>query len=367
MTPADKLSVARSRLLLDHPFFGVLALRLGLHEEKSIQTLATDGRKIIYNPSFVETLNLELCSSALAHEVMHNVLEHCTRRNNRHRMKWNIATDYAVNPILKEAGMRLGDTWLYEPKYEGMSADEIYDMLPDMPDEAGGGGAGPGQPSPLCDVMQADDADAEELSVEWKLATVQAAKAGAAQGSLPGTLKKILGEIISPAVPWRDVLRRFMTERARDDYSFRRPNPYFLNSGFYLPTLDGVGMGEIVIGMDTSGSVMNVIDKFGATVKDIIASCSPSRVHVIYCDAKVNLVQTFEHGQEVTFKAVGGGGTDFRPVFEHVKKESIKPACLLYLTDMYGSFPTEAPEYPVMWCATSGVVGPFGETLRIGG
>ena len=357
---ATKLSIARSRLLLDHPFFGVLALRLQLIEDESIPTLATDGNRIIYNPQFVDQLTVELCSSAIAHEVMHCVLEHISRRIAREPRRWNQACDFAANPILKDAGLPLGAGWLYNPGYVGKSAEEIYTMLPE--DDGGD--------DPLCDIQQPQggasaDASAESIAIEWKIATVQAAKAAQAQGSLPAQLKKILDDVLTPDIPWRDALASFMTERIKDDYTWRRPNPYYAHTGVYLPTMDGIGMGEMVIALDTSGSVLSVIDEFGSTVKDIVAAVCPQRVHVVYCDAVVNRVDVFERGQELSFEAVGGGGTDFRPVFDYIKNNSINPACTLYLTDMYGTFPQEKPEYPVLWCATSDIRGPFGDTLRI--
>jgi predicted metal-dependent peptidase len=63
-------------------------------------------------------------------------------------------------------------------------------------------------------------------------------------------------------------------------------------------------------------------------------------------------------------KALGGGGTDFAPVFKHVEEQGIEAACLVYLTDMYGSFPKSAPDYPVLWVSTSHIDNaPFGEVL----
>ena len=361
MTEADsKLSIARTRLLLDHPFFGVLALRLRLQAREDIPTLATDGQHIFYNPQFIEGLELPLCSSAIAHEVMHCVLTHIHRRGGRQPQRWNHACDYALNPILKDAGMPLGEGWLYNPTWVGMSADEIYNLLPEeLEGEA------------LCEVLDtaggigASDDLSDEVAAEWKLATVQAAKQAQGRDKLPAQVKRLLDDVLTPAIPWRDVLNRFMTERVKDDYSWRRPNPFYAHTGIYLPIMDGVGMGEVVIALDTSGSVTSVLDEFGSTVKDILHATKPQRVHVVYCDARVNRVDTFGHGQEITFESVGGGGTDFRPVFEHVAQAGIRPECLLYLTDMYGSFPEHTPEYPVMWCATSDVRGPFGETLRI--
>ena len=350
-----KLSVARSRLLLDHPFFGVLALRLCLKEDTSIPTLDTNGADIIYSPDFVNDLSMELCISAIAHEVMHCILGHISRRAAREPKRWNAACDFVANLILKDANMRLGDGWLCDPQYAGMSADEVYAILPEDCGEA------QDEILPAGTGIQGE----EQAALEWKLATIQAAKAAQSRGQLPQSVQKILDDVLTPNIPWKDVLATFMTERVKDDYSWRRPNPLYISSGVYLPVMDGVGMGEVVIGLDTSGSVLDVIDEFGSTVKDICAAASPQRVHVVYCDSHVNRVDVFERGQALSFSAVGGGGTDFRPVFDYVKNNSINPACLLYLTDMYGSFPDEPPAYPTLWCATSDVRGPFGDTLRI--
>lgn len=360
LTAAAKLSAARAQLLLDHPFFGVLALRLTLQESAPIPTLATDGRHIFFNADFVNDLPMGLCISAMAHETLHCVLEHNHRIAGREHRRWNYACDYALNPILKDAGLALGDDWLYNPAWRGMSADEIYPLLPEeLQGEA------------LCDVLSpapgggaSGEEMSDDLATEWKLAAVQAARQVGAD-RIPGQMRKVLDDILTPPIPWRDVLAQFMTERVKDDYSWRRPNPYYIRSGFYMPVMDGVGMGEVVIALDTSGSVASVLDEFGSTVKNILAAAKPSRVHVIYCDAEVNRVDTFERGQEITFEAVGGGGTDFRPVFTHVAQAGIQPACLLYLTDMYGRFPEEAPSYPVLWCATTDERGPIGDTLRI--
>lgn len=352
MTPT-KLSVARSRLLLDHPFFGVLALRLQFVEDTSIPTLAVDGKSIFYNPQFVDGLSDELCRSAIAHEVMHPVLDHISRRKGRARRRWNAACDYAANLILSDAGLPMGAGWLINRAYRGMSAEEIYDALPDDFDSA------------QDEIREGDATSSEDDALEWKLATVQAAKMAQSRGALPGSLKRLLDDALAPPIPWREALAQFMTERTKDDYSWRRPNAYYAHTGVYLPSMDGVGMGEVVIALDTSGSVLSVLDEFGSTVKDVLNATKPSRVHVVYCDAAVNHVDAFDRGQEITFEAHGGGGTDFRPVFDYVAENNIRPACLLYLTDMYGAFPDSPPEYPTLWCATSDVPAPFGDVIRI--
>lgn len=353
-----QLEHARTRLLLKFPFFGTLAMRLGLHEDTTIPTLATDGRKMFYNPEFVlARLDRDTSMSAVSHEVGHCILEHCSRRGQRNPGKWNRATDYSVNDMLKQAGFVLGDTWLWDTKYQGMTEDKIYSLLPDQP--------GDGEGEALCDVRDAKDDDA--IRAEWQGAVVQAANATRGRGKLPSQVEVFIKEILAPAVPWQERLARFMTEKTKDDYSWSRPNKFFIQSGTYIPSLDGVGMGEVVIGLDTSGSVISVLDEFGAHVQNILAAANPLRIHLVYCDARVNHVRTFERGEAITFEAVGGGGTAFEPVFDWVSEQSIRPAALLYLTDMYGSFPDQAPDYPTIWCSTTErYEAPFGETIYVG-
>lgn len=357
---AEKLTLARSRLIMDQTFFGVLALRLIPEERLDLpyKTLGVDGRKLFYDPEWILEQPIDMCITGVAHEVMHCALTHMLRREGRDPHKWNAAADYAINLILADAGFTPIPGWLLDRKYEGMSADEIY---LDLPDSAAG----------FCMIYDgnADGNDVSDgagtLEMDWSIATVQAAEAARTIGKLPGGLARLLKDITAPPIPWKDVLATFMTERVKDDYSWRRSNPFYSRSGFMLPIMDGVGMGEVVIALDTSGSVQSVLDEFGSTVRSILDATRPSRVHVIYCDAEVNRVDVFERGQSVNFETVGGGGTAFEPVFEYVENAGIQPACLLYLTDMYGSFPPSAPAYPVLWCATSETTGPFGQTIRI--
>ena len=355
---ADKMSMARARLLLDHPFFGVLALRLTLIPDDSVKTLCTNGKVIRYSPAFMEQQSASIVSSCIAHEVVHAMLEHCSRRGSRSPKKWNVAADYLVNAMLKSAGIELGGGWLYDPQYEGMFVEQVYDLLPMSEDDL---------PEELCEVEQLPPDEQEELSVDWKLATVQAAKGQMGRGHVPDTVKRLLQDILTPKVNWRSAMFEFMSEKVRDSYDYSKFNPYYMEQGIYLPVLGGRGMGEVVIALDTSGSVQQVIDAFGAHCKDVAAMTSPARVHIIYCDARVNKVQTFERGEELAFESVGGGGTDFRPVFDYIQDNAIQPAAVLYLTDMYGRFPEHAPEYPVLWCATTDVQGPFGRTIKIEG
>lgn len=351
---AHKLTRARTQLLLDFPFFGELALRLRLQEDDSVKTLAVDGRTIFYNPEFVGKLSENLSKSAMGHEVGHCVLDHIGRRDGRDPKRWNHAGDYFINAMLKDCGLEIGENWLYDPAYANMTTDQIYALLPDMPE----GNA-------LDDCRDGDPDTNDVNATDWKIATIQAANTAKAMGKLPASLARFVEELTTPKVDWRDRLRRFVTEISRDDYSWMRPNRRFLGQGLYLPSLYSETMGEIVVAIDTSGSIdQATLNAFGGEIKAIVQSARPSKTTVIYCDAAVNHVDEFAPNDELHFEMHGGGGTDFRPAVNYVAKKGLNPACFIYLTDLYG--PTgDDPGFPFMWCCTTDVVAPWGETVPI--
>jgi predicted metal-dependent peptidase len=358
---AEKLTIARAQLLLNkgHGFFGMLALRLKLVEDPTVKTLCVDGKRISYNPDFVlNQLSDSLTRSALAHEVMHCVFQHIGRRGDRDPRKWNKAGDYAINLVLEDAGFEVGKSWLLNHAYVNMTADEIYNLLPDED----GGHEGD---DPLDEIGDGGE-DHEVTDVEWKIAAVQAATASKANGTLPGALKRFVEEITAPPkVDWRQQLRQFVTEVSKDDYAWTRPNRRYLAAGLYLPGLWSESMGEVAIGIDTSGSIdQDTLNAFGAEIKAIASAVRPSKIHVIYCDMEVNHVDVFDATQELHFDMHGGGGTDFRPPFEYLQEQGITPRCFIYLTDLYGPGP-ESVDFPVLWVSTTDEVAPTGQTIHI--
>lgn len=357
-TVLQQLTRARTALILDQPFFGVLALRLQLIEDNNHKTLAVNGRQVFYNANFVASLTPALTKSALAHEVFHCVYDHISRRGSRNPRKYNMAGDYVINAALKDSGFEIGDGWLYNSAYAGMSSDEIYNLIPDNDNKNDEG--------PLDEILDGDPSETEIEATDWKIATIQAAGAAKAMGKLPASLQRFIDELTIPKIDWKSALQRFVTETSKNDYSWLRPNRRFVAQGMFLPTLYSEAMGEIVVAIDTSGSIdQATLNTFGAEVKAIVQSVRPSTTHVVYCDAAINHVDTFEPNDELKFEMYGGdGGTDFCPPFEYVTKHDVKPVCMVYLTDGYGPFP-KTPDYPVLWICTSDVVAPFGETVAI--
>jgi predicted metal-dependent peptidase len=209
--------------------------------------------------------------------------------------------------------------------------------------------------------------DAETLENEWKIASIQAAIQAKSRGNLPGSLAGMVKESAKPKVNWRAELRRFMQQAAKDDYSWRRPNARYMARGLYMPSLHSEQMGPVVIAIDTSGSIgEEELQGFMGETESAIEEGKPEYALVIQADAAISHVERYErHEPFVTPKVHGRGGTDFRPVFDYIEREDVQPACLIYLTDLYGPYPEFAPGYPVLWVCTNDQQANWGETIRL--
>jgi predicted metal-dependent peptidase len=201
---------------------------------------------------------------------------------------------------------------------------------------------------------------------EWGIAAEQALQSAKAWGHEPAGIERPLSESRQSQQDWRAILRDFVTATAPADYRWTPPNRCYIASGLYLPSVERQGLGEIVIAVDTSGSIGRLeLEQFAAETSAISEEAQPEAIHVVYCDAAVQYAQEFRPLEPVQLEPKGGGGTDFRPAFEWVAKNNIVPVCLIYLTDLCcDSFP-ESPEYPVLWVTDSRRTARFGETVRI--
>jgi predicted metal-dependent peptidase len=133
-----------------------------------------------------------------------------------------------------------------------------------------------------------------------------------------------------------------------------------------MPGLYSERMGPIDVVIDTSGSIDGpTLNAFAAEIRAIANSARPEKIRVIYCDADINHVDEFGPNDDLTIEPHGGGGTDFRPIFAKNAADGYAPAALVYLTDLYGPQPADAPDYPVLWCCTTNVTGAFGETVKL--
>lgn len=368
MNHAEKLKKARIQLILDHPFFASLALRLSYMEDNQVQTAITNGKNIRYNPAFIEKLPIKQVAAIIAHEVLHISSLHHTRRANRDKAIWNKAADYAINPLLRKAKFQLPDNALLDDRFQNMSAERIYSILIKENLSEGQDNSAPQNDGNMGDVDDLPETEnKQEAEAQVKQTITQAAMTARAQGNLPEFIERIVSETIKAKISWRETLQRFFTEVVKDDYTWTKPSARYLYSGLYLPSLEVPRLGTTVLIVDTSYSISNDrINAFGAEIQEITSSFKIP-LTVIYVDTKVQAVQEIDPDEPICLTPKGGGGTDFKPGFEFIDDHNLDPEIVVYLTDGEClSFPP-APEYNVLWAQFGDFDfdPPFGEVNQI--
>ena len=197
------------------------------------------------------------------------------------------------------------------------------------------------------------DITAEEQA--WDEAMHQALNIARAEGKVPGQVEETIQGAHASALDWRTLLRRYMTDTAKRDYTWSRPNRRFIDSGLYLPAMHSEAMGTIAVLLDTSGSIYSYLDtlaSFWTEVREVAHELNPERVIILQVDTLITDVAEYA-GEDLPeeLEAKGGGGTDFRPGFAWLDAEGIEPACCLYFTDMEcSSYPETEPSFDVLFC-----------------
>ena len=420
----NKLVSARTRLILDKPFLGALVLRLPMMEGDPswCKTTFSDGKTLYYNAEYVNSLDIDQTQFALSHEALHCALSHFYRRGHRIKTRWDLACDYAVNPLLINDGLKPTPDAAYLEQYKGMTAEEIYPCLDDEDDEddeqeqdsdtddnedlenkhqgdagnddserdpeqddqsdsekepeqddrsegagknqhenqSNGGSAAP-EPQPMSGQEQ------EDLNTQWQQRLAAAAQTAHQRGQLGGEMARMVDFLLQPRLPWRMLLQRYMTMTARDDYSYSRPSSRRGNPAVF-PRLRSSETSVVVV-IDTSGSISE--EEIGEFISEInaIKSHVTARITLLTCDSELN------HGCPWYFDpwddfsrdiAIhGGGGTNFRPPFEWIENQDRAPDLLVYFTDAMGIFPRAEPMYPVLWLVKGQATVPFGQRVQL--
>ena len=366
----EKLITARIGLLLRAPFFGNLATRMNLiNADDWCPTAATDGRKFYYNSEFVNNLPLKQLEFLVGHEVLHAVYDHMGRRGNRDPKLWNIADDYCVNWDLVE--QRVGDKIpiaLYDSKYKGMSAEEVYDDLYENADKIN-----------IDDLMKRlldehldgegddgeDDGDGDKpgngrpkLSPEEKKAirdeireAVLAAANAAGAGNIPGGVKRMIRDLTDPVMNWRELLQQQIESTVKSDFTWARPSRRSWHMDAVMPGMKPGEQIDVVIGIDTSGSITDTDLKiFLSEIKGIMESYDEYRIHVVGWDTEVHNSAVFTSDNIANieeFEPGGGGGTDPHCVWRWLQDNEIEPKKLIMFTDycFFGWSPNEVEQY----------------------
>ena len=409
-----RLLLSRMRILNTHGFYGLLLMHMVYSIDENAGTAYTDGIRIAFGPEFLDSLTDSELDFVMMHEILHVVLQHCIRGEDRDHERMNIACDIVVNSnILLENNMdrrsitlaQWGESMHIAPDgKEGheYTAEQVYDMLPptppkkknglpptagwqegrakqvqDTPEDLLSGGKIWDDHSQWSRYEESDtlrDVWVKQFSEACEAITIREKTIG--RGTLPVFAQRLLEKLRDPQVDWRTILNEFVQEEV-NDYSFSPPDRRFQESPFFLPDFNELGKNgepvDILFMIDTSGSmsdkeitaafseVKGAIDQFDGKLKGWLG----------FFDAAIIEPKPFESVDDVLkIKPAGGGGTDFQIIFEYVHQhmENKLPACIIILTDGYAPFPQEhlARDIPVLWLIDNNdIEPPWGKIARI--
>lgn len=401
MDARGKITKARINMLLNYAFFGILSLRLQLVEDSSVPTAGTDGKKLYYNPKFIDDMSDNDIIFIILHEVMHCALRHIWRQGTRDKHIFNMACDYAIHSIIdSDSGnnMTIPKFCLFDKKFNGMSAEQIYDIIVDNPkhqqmaqqmkdmENGNGNGKSGHSNSPLMDDHSkwGKAANGEEESQaqksaqqqDWEAAVINAAKQvandGKQAGSVPGYFKRLIKDITEPTKDWRILLREFI-EPEPNDYTFTLPD-YRLDYdtfGCFLPSFNDEDetVSDIYFWVDTSGSISDFeLNKIYSEVAGAVNQFDTFKGYLGFFDSVAYEPKEFNDINSLKeIKPEGGGGTNFHAPFKYIEKNNLKPKAIIMLTDGYCDFPDETiTDVPVIWLITTKEIeAPWGKNIYL--
>lgn len=441
----DRLILARTSLMLTFPFFGVLASRLRpVPNNTWCRTMAVDGKHLFYNVEFVmgiqdpskraeyeaaireaipdvtdeqmkemtDGLTDENLVAVICHEILHCAYDHFLRRGMRDPQRYNRAADYAINQILvRDKIGKIQKGWLFDAKFDGMTAEEIYLILEEEDNkngqnkkqqqgqggQGGQGGEGDGKFRGTMgdnsqgrggtidqhDVPQdaTPDGSTEEQRKQYmddfKTAMMNAARAG----GTPAEIARMINSFKAPKIDWRSKLQRTLRSWLKSDATYQAPSRRSWSAGFGntgsfygSPIFPGMKPDEdidIAIALDASGSISEeMLRDFISEVIGITKQFKQFKIRIMTFDTNVYTVKDYKTGEEkkiLEYPIYGGGGTDFEAVWTHMKQDDYKPKQLIMFTDGEPWQSWGDPNY----CKTLFVIhsnpnkiAPFGETVH---
>ena len=388
------LDASQWRIVADHGKNGMTFIASGLYhmnqiEKNDIPTMATDGKNIFYNKEFTLSLSKSEVDGVRIHEYFHRAFKHHLRQGDRDAEIWNIACDYAINQLILDLSyngyngglphvITLPKGALLDRKFKDKNTEWIYDYLvknyTKMPNNQSGKDNGDGSGSVTlvpndgqgseiqsqswgsfkASPMSAEEKIAESKEIDQQIMT-SANQLKNIGKDTPNFLKGLLDKIKESKVSWHDILRRFIGGENTEDYSFRKPHKkIYYNYGMVAPSAEKIGVGDIVVACDTSGSVSNdELSEFLGEIKAISEDMLPTSVTIISCDSRIRNVTRYEQGEEIkTLNVSGRGGTCVQPVFKYLEEENIEFDTLVYMSDLHIWDYQKYFDKPLLWVGT---------------
>jgi len=364
------------------PLAGILML--GSHTiEDDLPTACTDGMNAMYGRKFVDELSDAEFRFLILHETYHVLYRHLHTYQHlyeKNANKTNMACDYVINLKLCEdtsGFIKMPSCGLIDSKYTGMDSMQVYNLLSDGDERAGGGSSGE-----LGDGQQMDTHDwekAKKLTTQETHELERAVDESVRQGILlAGKLgsggTRLLEELVASKVDWREALREFVsTTCSGNDYStWRRPNRKYIGMDMYMPSGISEAIGEVVIAIDTSGSIgQSELNQFLSEVSAICKAVQPSGVRLLYWDTQVCCAEYYTQDQldsiTTSTKPKGGGGTVVQCVPDYLKENHIRPQCVIVITDGYVGDWGQWSDTPLLWCVVNNksAVSTVGTTVHM--
>jgi len=372
-----KISRAKTKLAIEQPFWGSCALELKSVENNTITTFATDGRSLLWNRTYVDSLSEELVRNIIIHEVEHVLKKHHIRMvslkgDKKDHKKWNYATDHIINTMMHSVGFNLPEGALMDFQYANMNAEKVYSIIPEPPEGDEGGMIGEVMPMPGSQGETPSKADISDENMKIDQMICRAVdNAEKSQGTVPGYAQELLKKIRKPKKNWQDTIFTAIAARGFTDFTMSRPNRRLMaNYDMYLPSMYTNKIGKIGVALDSSGSMSTKDLQLGlGLIQRIKEDYNPEAIIVIEVDAQVHEETVLlEHDKITEMKIKGRGGTLVTPAFKYFDKHHPDIDTLLYITDLYvNDIPSTPPLYPVIWmCVSDEATAPWGLVVRIG-
>jgi len=334
-------------------------------------TAYTDGKNKRYCKSFLESITDDAQVRGLVlHENLHVALKHMQRGIGMWKEDArlaNQAADYVVNSIIigiqnKDSKLvELPDGGLYDIKFENWSMREVYDYLKQEQEAQGGSGKGDGDGS----LDEHDFEAGQELSYEEAKELSDSIdralrEGGLLAGRMGAEIPRAIGDMLEPKVNWREALREFVSSATKgvEELTWAKMNKRYLVNDMYLPSTYSETIGEVIVAIDTSGSIGGVeLTEFASEVSGICKTVEPEQVRVIWWDAQVHGEQIFkpsEYGNIASLlKPLGGGGTHVSCVNAYLAKNKIEAEAVIVLTDGYVEHNVDwTISTPTLWMVT---------------
>lgn len=367
LTPKERLVKARIKMLRKNPFFAHLSLYLNIIEsEEKHKTGGTIGvdfnGNVYFDKDFINELNDDQLMFLIAHETSHLALQHLFRMGTRHKTAWNVAVDYAVNSLLVENAFQVLNSSCYDPDYDNMSAEQIYDLLFKKGRKNKKGNRFiEDDEQKVMDIhiygdkegkTIIDEKELKDKQQKWKKRLSEASVLAKQRGTLSNGLERLIDDVLETRQNWKQLLYKYITHSIPFDYTYSYPSKRGIATGVYLPSIRKENI-EFAVAIDTSGSISEKeIKEFIGDVKGILTAFNNINITLIVCDDRIQETYNLDRNTDINdIKFKGFGGTSHIPVYEWLEKNKPNTQLLINFTDGYTRTP-KTELFKTIWVLT---------------